>query len=177
MNDYSIAHTKMDEIREIEHQADKVTADTVQRLNQIFITPIDREDIFSLSYGLDDGVDNIHGSLERVIMYEAGQPKTDGPAKLSKLLIQATEELVKATALLKDIRKNHNEILECTNRILTYESQGDTLYRSEMSSLFKTEKDPITLVKWKDILQCLEDTLDQTKHISDTLKGVVMKYA
>ena len=105
-------------------------------------------------------------------MYEAGQPKTDGPAKLSKLLIQATEELVKATALLKDIRKN-----QCTNRILTYESQGDTLYRSEMSSLFKTEKDPITLVKWKDILQCLEDTLDQTKHISDTLKGVVMKYA
>lgn len=110
-------------------------------------------------------------------MYEAGQPKTDGPAKLSQLLIKATDELVKATALLKDIRKNHNEILECTNRILTYESQGDTLYRSEMSSLFKTEKDPIALVKWKDILQCLEDTLDQTKHISDTLKGVVMKYA
>lgn len=110
-------------------------------------------------------------------MYETGHPIIDGPIKLSKLLIQATEELVKATALLKDIRKNHNEILECTNRILTYESQGDTLYRSEMSSLFKTEKDPITLVKWKDILQCLEDTLDQTKHISDTLKGVVMKYA
>ena len=63
MNDYSIAHTKMDEIREIEHQADKVTADTVQRLNQIFITPIDREDIFALSYGLDDGVDNVQWLL------------------------------------------------------------------------------------------------------------------
>lgn len=177
MINYSKAQTKMEEIKTIEKQADNITSETVQKLNQVFITPIDREDIFALSYDLDDGVDNIHGSLERVIMYEAGQPKTDGPAKLSKLLIQATEELVKATALLKDIRKNHNEILECTNRILTYESQGDTLYRSEMSSLFKTEKDPITLVKWKDILQCLEDTLDQTKHISDTLKGVVMKYA
>lgn len=177
MINYSKAQTKMEEIKTIEKQADNITSETVQKLNQVFITPIDREDIFALSYGLDDDVDNIHGSLERVIMYEAGQPKTDGPAKLSKLLIQATEELVKATALLKDIRKNHNEILECTNRILTYESQGDTLYRSEMSSLFKTEKDPITLVKWKDILQCLEDTLDQTKHISDTLKGVVMKYA
>ena len=165
MINYDTAQTKMEE------------TETVQKLNQVFITPIDREDIFALSYGLDDGVDNIHGSLERVIMYEAGQPKTDGPAKLSQLLIKATDELVKATALLKDIRKNHNEILECTNRILTYESQGDTLYRSEMSSLFKTEKDPIALVKWKDILQCLEDTLDQTKHISDTLKGVVMKYA
>ena len=169
MINYDTAQTKMEEIKTVEKQAEK--------LNQVFITPIDREDIFALSYGLDDGVDNIHGSLERVIMYEAGQPKTDGPAKLSQLLIKATDELVKATALLKDIRKNHNEILECTNRILTYESQGDTLYRSEMSSLFKTEKDPIALVKWKDILQCLEDTLDQTKHISDTLKGVVMKYA
>lgn len=184
MINYDTAQTKMEEIKTVEKQADLVTAETVQKLNQVFITPIDREDIFALSYGLDDGVDNIHGSLERVIMYEAGQPKTDGPAKLSQLLIKATDELVKATdelvkatALLKDIRKNHNEILECTNRILTYESQGDTLYRSEMSSLFKTEKDPIALVKWKDILQCLEDTLDQTKHISDTLKGVVMKYA
>lgn len=173
MINYDTAQTKMEEIKTVEKQADLVTAETVQKLNQVFITPIDREDIFALSYG----VDNIHGSLERVIMYEAGQPKTDGPAKLSQLLIKATDELVKATALLKDIRKNHNEILECTNRILTYESQGDTLYRSEMSSLFKTEKDPIALVKWKDILQCLEDTLDQTKHISDTLKGVVMKYA
>ena len=177
MNDYSIAHTKMDEIREIEHQADKVTADTVQRLNQIFITPIDREDIFSLSYGLDDGVDNIHGCLERVIMYEVGQPKTDGPIKLTNLLIQATEELVKATSLLKNIRANQIAILEATNRILRYEIEGDTVYRKEMTALFKTEKDAISLIKWKDILQCLEDTLDQTKHISDTLKGVVMKYA
>lgn len=105
MINYSKAQTKMEEIKTIEKQADNITSETVQKLNQVFITPIDREDIFALSYGLDDGVDNIHGSLERVIMYEAGQPKTDGPAKLSKLLIQATEELVKATALLKDIRK------------------------------------------------------------------------
>lgn len=100
MINYSKAQTKMEEIKTIEKQADNITSETVQKLNQVFITPIDREDIFALSYGLDDGVDNIHGSLERVIMYEAGQPKTDGPAKLSKLLIQATEELVKATALL-----------------------------------------------------------------------------
>ena len=177
MKNYSIAHSKMDEIREIEHQADKVTADTVQRLNQIFITPIDREDIFALSYGLDDGVDNVHGCLERVIMYEVGQPKTDGPVKLTNLLIQATDELVKATALLKNIRANQINILEATNRILRYEIEGDTVYRKEMTALFKMEKDAIALIKWKDILQCLEDTLDQTKHISDTLKGVVMKYA
>ena len=167
----------MHEIKAIERQADALTAETVTKLNQVFITPIDREDIFALSYGLDDGVDNIHGSLERVVMYEIGQPIIDGPIKLSELLIQATEELVKATALLKNIRQNHIQILECTNKILRYESDGDTIYRSAMFLLFKTEKDPIALVKWKDILECLEDTLDQTKHISDTLKGVVMKYA
>ncbi len=177
MSDYNSAEDKMHEIKAIERQADALTAETVTKLNQVFITPIDREDIFALSYGLDDGVDNIHGSLERVVMYEIGQPIIDGPIKLSELLIQATEELVKATALLKNIRQNHIQILECTNKILRYESDGDTIYRSAMSLLFKTEKDPIALVKWKDILECLEDTLDQTKHISDTLKGVVMTYA
>lgn len=78
MINYDTAQTKMEEIKTVEKQADLVTAETVQKLNQVFITPIDREDIFALSYGLDDGVDNIHGSLERVIMYEAGQPKQMG---------------------------------------------------------------------------------------------------
>ncbi len=175
--DYSSARTKLDEIETIEHQADDITAKTVERLNQVFITPIDREDIFALSYGLDDGVDDIHGTLERAIMYDSGTPKTEGPARLALLLIQATEELIKATEMLRDIRGNQVAILESTNRILSFENEGDEVYRTEISQLFKTEKDAITLIKWKDILECLENTLDQTKHISDTLKGVVMKYA
>ncbi len=175
--DYSSARTKLDEIETIEHQADDITAKTVERLNQVFITPIDREDIFALSYGLDDGVDDIHGTLERAIMYDSGTPKTEGPARLALLLIQATEELIKATEMLRDIRGNQVAILESTNRILSFENEGDEVYRTEISQLFKLEKDAITLIKWKDILECLENTLDQTKHISDTLKGVVMKYA
>lgn len=175
--DYSKAEDKLAEIEDIEHKADDVTANTVTRLNQVFITPIDREDIFALSYGLDDGVDDLHGALERLIMYDIGTPKTEGPARLALLLIQATEELIKATAMLRDIRSNQIDILESCNRILTFEGEGDDVYRREMSQLFKTEKDAITLIKWKDALECLENTLDQTKHISDTLKGVVMKYA
>ncbi len=175
--DYSSARTKLDEIETIEHQADDITAKTVERLNQVFITPIDREDIFALSYGLDDGVDDIHGTLERAIMYDSGTPKTEGPARLALLLIQATEELIKATEMLRDIRGNQVAILESTNRILSFENEGDEVYRTEISQLFKLEKDAITLIKWKDILESLENTLDQTKHISDTLKGVVMKYA
>ncbi len=110
-------------------------------------------------------------------MYDSGVPKTEGPARLALLLIQATEELIKATEMLKDIRGNQVAILESTNRILSFENEGDEVYRTEMSQLFKVEKDAISLVKWKDILESLENTLDQTKHISDTLKGVVMKYA
>lgn len=175
--DYSKAEDKLAEIEDIEHKADDVTANTVTRLNQVFITPIDREDIFALSYGLDDGVDDLHGALERLIMYDIGAPKTEGPARLALLLIQATEELIKATDMLRDIRGNQVDLLESCNRILTFEGEGDDVYRKEMSQLFKTEKDAITLIKWKDALECLENTLDQTKHISDTLKGVVMKYA
>ena len=175
--DYSKAEDKLAEIEDIEHKADDVTANTVTRLNQVFITPIDREDLFALSYGLDDGVDDLHGALERLIMYDVGQPTTEGPARLALLLIQATEELIKATTMLRDIRGNQVDLLESCNRILTFENEGDDVYRKEMSYLFKNEKDAITLIKWKDTLECLENTLDQTKHISDTLKGVVMKYA
>lgn len=177
MLDASVGEKKLGDIETVEHRADEITANTVERLNQVFITPIDREDIFALSYGLDDGVDDLHGALERMIMYDNGTPDTDGPARLALLLIQATDELIKATEMLKDIRGNQVQILECTNHILAYEDEGDEVYRSEMTHLFKVEKDPIRLIKWKDILECLENTLDQTKHISDTLKGVVMKYA
>ena len=76
-------------------------------------------------------------ALERVIMYEVGQPKTDGPIKLTNLLIQATEELVKATSLLKNIRANQIAILEATNRILRYEIEGDTVYRKENDSFIQ----------------------------------------
>ena len=137
---------------------------------------LDGEDIYALANGLDDGVDNLQGTLQRIVMYRTGKAMS-GAVTLTKLLIESTEEIIRAFSLLKNIRKNQAQILEATHKIGRLESEGDRVYRHEVAYLFDKEKDPIELIKWKDILENLENTLDHCEKIADMLRGVVMKYA
>ena len=155
---------------------DAVNDRILDKLNTTFITPIDREDIYALANGLDDGVDLLQGTLQRIVMYRTGKAMT-GAVTLTKLLLESTQEIIKAFTLLKDIRKNQTQLLDATHKIARLESEGDRVYRHEVAYLFDKETDPINLIKWKDILQDLEDTLDHCEKLSDMLRGVVMKYA
>ena len=176
MLDYSKATDKVREIVELEHEADAVNDKIIDKLNMTFITPIDREDIYAIANGLDDGVDILQGTLQRIVMYKAGKAMS-GAVSLTKLIIESTEEIIKALTMLKDIRKNQAQILDATHKIAKLESEGDRVYRHEVAYLFDKEKNPIELIKWKDILENLEDTLDHCEKIGDMLRGVVMKYA
>ncbi len=176
MLDYSKASDKVKEIIDLEHAADAVNDKIIDKLNMTFITPIDREDIYALATGLDDGVDNLQGTLQRIVMYRTGEALA-GAISLTKLIIEATEEIIQAFSLLKNIRKNQVQILEATHKIENLESEGDRIYRHEVAFLFDQATDPIELIKWKDILENLEDTLDHCEKISDMIRGVVMKYA
>ena len=176
MLDYSKATDKVREIVELEHEADAVNDKIIDKLNMTFITPIDREDIYAIANGLDDGVDILQGTLQRIVMYKTGKAMS-GAVSLTKLIIESTEEIIKALTMLKDIRKNQAQILDATHKIAKLESEGDRVYRHEVAYLFDKEKDPIELIKWKDILENLEDTLDHCEKIGDMLRGVVMKYA
>ena len=176
MLDSTKAVAKMKEIIDLEHEADAVNDKIIDHLNQTFITPIDREDIFAFANGLDDGVDFLQGTLQRIVIYRIG-PAKEGAVSLTKLLLEATEEIIKAFSLLKDIKKNRVLILEATHKIGKLESEGDRVYRHEIAFLFDNVKDPIELIKWKDILENLEDTLDHCEDVSDMIRGVVMKYA
>ena len=176
MLDYSKAEDKIKEVIELEHSADRVNDLIIDKLNRTFITPIDREDIYALANGLDDGVDYLEGTLQCIVMYKAGRART-GAVTLTKLLLESTKEIIKALSLLSDIRKNQNEILTCTGKICQLESEGDRVFRHEVAFLFEKEQNPVEIIKWKDILEKLEDTLDHCEKISDMLRGVVMKYA
>ena len=79
--------------------------------------------------------------------------------------------------MLHEVTKHEHEILECTYKISKFESEGDRIYRNEIAYLFENIKDPIELIKWKDVLDYIEDTLDHCEKLSDLLRGVVMKYA
>ena len=176
MLDYSKATDKVREINELEHEADVVNDKIIDKLNMTFITPIDREDIYAIANGLDDGVDILQGTLQRIVMYRTGKAM-NGAVSLTKLIIESTEEIIKALTMLKDIRKNQAKILDATHKIAKLESEGDRVYRHEVAYLFDKETNPIELIKWKDILENLEDTLDHCEKIGDMLRGVVMKYA
>ena len=176
MLDYTRAAEKMKAIIDLEHEADAINDKIIDELNQTFITPIDREDIFSLANGLDDGVDYLQTTLQRLVIYRTG-PAKEGVVSMTKLLLESTGEIIKAFELLKDIKKNRELILESTHRIGKLESEGDRVYRQEIAFLFDNVKDPIELIKWKDILENLEDTLDHCEDVSDMIRGVVMKYA
>ena len=176
MMDHRKADIKVKEINDLEHRADKVNDAIIDKLNQTFITPIDREDIHAIANGLDDGVDQLQGMLQRIVIYHTGEAR-EGALRLTKLLIESTAEIKRAAALLNAISKNQNEILAITSKIDKLESEGDHVFRGELAYLFEYVKDPIELIKWKDLLEGLEETLDHCERMADLLKGVVMKYA
>ncbi len=176
MMDHRKADIKVKEINDLEHRADKVNDAIIDKLNQTFITPIDREDIYAIANGLDDGVDQLQGMLQRIVIYHTGEAR-EGALRLTKLLIESTAEIKRAAALLNAISKNQTELLAITSKIDKLESEGDHVFRGELAYLFEYVKDPIELIKWKDLLEGLENTLDHCERMADLLKGVVMKYA
>ena len=166
----------MRQIYELEHQADEVNDAILDRLNQTFITPLDREDIYALANMLDSGVDFIHGIIERMTLYGVTTHKA-GAEELGRLLAECTEEIASASALLGNIKKNQEKILSHVRMISVLESEGDRFYRQEVARLFECTSDPIEVIKWKDILEYLENTLDHCEDVADMIRGVVMKYA
>lgn len=162
-------------IHELEHKADKITTEIIDRLNSTFITPLDREDIYTLAQVLDDVVDHSEGAVERMMLYKTRKPSI-GTQELVHNIVLATKEIQKAFICLNNIHSQKAEILAATETIYQLESAGDRLYRHEVARLFDCEKDPIEIIKWKEILEHVENTLDHCETIADLLKGVVLKY-
>lgn len=167
---------KMKEIVCIEKECDQVTTAIIEKINKTFITPLDREDIYSLAQNLDSILDVIEGAVERMLLYNAGTP-TEDCIKLVKNLISGIDEIHLLIPYLRDIKKNKKLLMEGCERINCLESTGDKIYRASVGTLFSKETDPIAIIKWKEIYEYLENAMDQCEDVSDLLKGVVLKYA
>lgn len=176
MNDHTKIGEKIPQMAKLEHEADDQNDAIIDKLNQTFITPLDREDIYAIANMLDDGVDFIQGILERMMLYRTGKP-SNGAIELSRLMTDCADEIVKAFDLLKNIKGNQNKILDHTRKIVVLESEGDRIYRQEVAHLFTSGGDALEIIKWKEVLENLEDALDHCESIADLIRGVVMKYA
>ncbi len=177
---------RIEEILGLESAADEVNERIIAKLNLSFITPIDREDIYSIAGELAIGVDMLHDALQRIIMYRAGHA-TEKSARMTKLLSDSTNAIQRAFELMKDIKKNQHEMLDIVHKVSDFEDKGDRIFREDISLLFDeaeiaakehgASRAVIHLIKWKDILEDVEAALDHSKKVADMIRGVVMKYA
>ncbi|WP_297633370.1 DUF47 family protein [uncultured Clostridium sp.] len=161
-------------IGELEHKGDVLVHDSIIELNDAFITPIDREDIFRMIKKMDNILDDIDSAANRLIMYNITKVSKEA-LELCKMIIEITNELLELMKELKKIGKK-NLMVEKIKEINSIEHKGDRLYRKTITNLFK-ETDPIEIIKWKDIYLMLENTLDNCEQVAAIVEGVVMKHA
>lgn len=166
----------LDAIKEVEERGDQIIATVMSEINSSFVTPFDREDILLLARELNNVLDHIQGTMEKVIIYKAGQPKEAYVLKLVYVLQAAAEEIQKAVSDLPQVRTKHGEIIESCETIRSYEHEGDYLYRAGIALLFEKTENVVDIIKWKEIYEHLETTLDYCENVSNILKGVAVKY-
>ncbi|AGF57298.1 MULTISPECIES: DUF47 domain-containing protein [Clostridium] len=162
-------------IEELEHQGDRIVGIIVKELNDSFITPFDREDIYVLIKRLDDVLDLINSAVHRFVMFNVKQ-STEASKLLADMLIKCTGHLVELMDELH-LMGGKNQIAEKIKVINQIESGADRLFRQTVCELFRNEKDPIEIIKWKEIYQIMENTIDKCEKIANIIEGVVIKNA
>lgn len=162
-----------DQIKQLEHVCDDLTHEIVKKLNQTFITPIDREDIHALATGLDDVVDSIDYTARRIVLYRVEQA-TEHTRKMSDVLVRLATKLEDA---VKALEKDGERVLRHCVEIHTLENEGDTYHHEAVGRLFAEEKDPIVILKMKEIYEKMERTIDKCEDVSNILEAIVLKNA
>ena len=161
---------KIEVIRRIEREGDELTHAILTKLNQTFITPFDREDIHELASKLDDVLDFINVSGSRIVMYRiANAPPAAG--ELARIILAQSQELQKAVSLMQ---KNGNILIHCVE-INRLENEADMVCQQAIARLFENEKDPINLIKIKELLESLERATDKAEDVANVLETVVLK--
>jgi predicted phosphate transport protein (TIGR00153 family) len=170
--DYRDTDAKIAEIRRIERMGDEMTHNVMTKLNQTFITPFDREDIHQLASSLDDVLDFLNASGARILMYRITNPPP-AALDLARIILLQSQELGRALSLL---RKNKDILTHCVE-INRLENEADLVSRAAIAQLFDQEKDPINLIKTKELLEFLEMATDKAEDVANVLETVVLKNA
>ncbi len=162
---------KAHEIKEIEHQCDFLTHEIIQRLNKTFVTPIDREDIHELAKTLDDVMDAIDNAAALIPLYRIDRIR-GGARELTHIIIKQTDEIRAAVAALEQKKGVLAHAIEI-NRL---ENEADKIHKQAIGQLFDEEKDPIAVIKWKEIYDILEEATDACEDVANLLENVVVKH-
>jgi len=166
------AESRVKHLQEIEHRADDITHSIITKLNQTFITPFDREDIHRLASSLDDVLDFVNAAAVRLTLYRIFDPPP-AASELAGLIVQQSEELAIGVSLLQ----NNQNVLDHCVEVNRLENEADRVSRKAIAELFDREKDPIQLIKLKELYEVLENATDKAEDAANVLEAVALKSA
>jgi hypothetical protein len=172
---YEYSERKIVKLKELENEADVITHKTYEKMHKTFLTPIDREDIYHLVNKMDSILDMIEASAARMSLYKVKVPAKEiiEQAKILNKSIKKVKYIVHAMRNMK----NAKMIIDSCVEINTLENEGDIIMRMTMTRLFEQEKDPIELIKWKEIFERIEEAIDVCEDVANIVEGIVLKHA
>jgi predicted phosphate transport protein (TIGR00153 family) len=162
------------EVHELEEDGDMLTHDIIKKLNKTFVTPFDREDIHALASKLDDILDFIWGTAERLAVFKMKESREEAVI-MSKEILTTVELVHKAIKTLKE--KDYTRMQEYCVEINKLENKMDRIFRDALGHLFDEMKDPVLVIKWKEIYEHLENASDKCEDVADILESIAIKNA
>ena len=161
----------VERIKRLEHEADQVTHEVVNRLDRTFITPLDREDIHQLASDLDDVMDVMDGTARRAQIFHLGVAPA-GVRQLTEVIQRMVAVLAEAVGRLK----KGDDVMKYCVEAKKLEEEGDAIYNEVLGQLFEREKDALEVIKWKEIYDNLERTLDEAEDVANVLESITLKH-
>ncbi len=172
---YENIEDKVANMKILETDCDMQAHKILKKLNQSFITPFDREDIYNLARDMDDIVDCIEEVSNRFVVFDVREMRPEAII-MAEQIMQCIRELEVLFKHLREI-KTSTIIMEQIIEVNRIENEGDIVYRRALTKLFKHEKDPIEIIKWKQLFELLEESLDSCENVANIVEGLVMKHA
>jgi predicted phosphate transport protein (TIGR00153 family) len=160
----------MRDIKELEHEGDRITHDLIDLINRTFVTPFDRDDMYRLAGVLDDVCDNIDDSAEKIVGYGVREVR-DQARQQAQVIQRCASKLCEAINRLEGFKDSRRQLIE----LRTLEDEGDRLAREAISELFRGDPDPVSLIRWKDIHEQLEEAVDACENAADVLEAILVK--
>jgi uncharacterized protein len=175
LDDFTDVSGRVHAIKQVEHRGDEITHRAFERLHTQFITPFDRSEIYRLLSRIDDVLDLTDAASERLGLYRVGTILPEAK-ELAGVLVGAAEKVQEAVRGLRNM-KDTARILQACREVNDFENRGDTLIRRALADLFNSEHDPLTVMKWKEILDYIEEAIDRAEDVANVIEGVVLEHA
>jgi len=176
LDDFTDVPRKCQAIKDVEHRADDITHRAFARLHTQFITPFDRSEIHRILSRIDDVLDLADAAAERLGLYDIDVVLPEA-RELAGVLVEQSRKMEEAVKGLRNMKKDPQRILEACKEMNALENQADTITRQTMAKLFKRGNDPLTVMKWKEIIDLIEDATDRAEDVANVIEGIVLEHA